>query len=361
MRWAAWLAVAAAVLTLANNGDQAQAAEQVQELSPAHSRINLGVNTIAGAVGNNRQAGATVLVNKLATGFTAATMGGLHALGEHVSATSDGSTSTDSATALPDPMPAMPKPVFGGTQGDILPDQASTSTSDNSPGTTSLFAAKTSNFQSLLDVKALFMGLSADPIRRRSIIDQKCILNMRDLHIDGMCSTALNATTGACDSAWALPPMTVAMTALYKNLKTTYCKLNAQQCEPALCFTYGGTVDNDGMETATSIQTGNYPLWIPITGGNEIVYQQAKYKVSLEKVVFCERYAQAETVVGTNPKLSCHSARRCEVKEILHETCYNALANNVTGASVPCPSDADFRAKVAAKDTEVIGMLCANR
>ena len=70
------------MLTLANNGDQAQA-EQVQDLSPAHSRINLGVNTIAGAVGNNRQAGATVLVNKLAKGFTAATMGGLHALGEH--------------------------------------------------------------------------------------------------------------------------------------------------------------------------------------------------------------------------------------------------------------------------------------
>ena len=86
-----------------------------------------------------------------------------------------------------------------------------------------------------------------------------------------------------------------------------------------------------------------------------------KYKMSLEKVVFCEKYTGDENVAGPNPKLSCHTARRCEMKEIYHETCYDAFSTNVTGGIVNCPTDALFKQKVAKKDAEIISLMCANR
>ena len=123
----------------------------------------------------------------------------------------------------------LPPAIFGGSRGDFLANPAASAgvtlnTGNRSSGSP-LAKSKHRNFNGLFDLKPLFMGLQADPVRSAAIVGNKCINSLAELHIDtGLCRLGShNRTTNVC-SDYSLPPMSVAMRALYLNAKTNFCK-----------------------------------------------------------------------------------------------------------------------------------------
>jgi len=207
----------------------------------------------------------------------------------------------------------LPPAIFGGSRGDFLANPAASAgvtlnTGNRSSGSP-LAKSKHRNFNGLFDLKPLFMGLQADPVRSAAIVGNKCINSLAELHIDtGLCRLGShNRTTNVC-SDYSLPPMSVAMRALYLNAKTNFCKMNPAGCDTSLCYTYGGTIDpKTGVETSEHQEMKNQAIWVnlrrnvlqPYCNKNcgkktnqmddQVITQMINFNVTMEKVVFCEK------------------------------------------------------------------------
>jgi len=274
--------------------------------------------------------------------------------------------------------------IFGGTQGElvftvipvnrelgesgdkVIADKVTAASTK--PGIKLAKPASDKANKNLFDLKPLYMGIQADRKRRRGVFG-KCITSMNELVLSKICKPGKMAQ-GKC-MEYTLPPMSVAMQTIYRNVRTNYCKYNTSSCDTTLCYTYPGPTDpKSGLPTAQHHNMVDYPIWIEhnqTVKNNQTVAinttaftQIVSFKMELEKVGLCEKInPPVETVDGNLKTLNCYTSRRCKMTELTRKHCYDASSSMTPAPKVECPKDTLFAAKRRSRENAVTALLCS--
>lgn len=314
---------------------------------------------------------------------TAEAAGPVAAINQPV-ATAAAAAGSGNSSGVPTEPIVLPPPIFGGTEGDFLfkvtahlgPTGVAGGSGQRELGETATAKAVATveqspvdkAYRSLFDLKPLFMGIQADIHRRRALVGGVCVMSLRDIVHEGICKEGHTSTSGAC-SMYSVPPMTVAMQALFKNAKTNFCKFNATDCDATLCYTYGGPVAADtGLQQSSYHTMQNIPIWVrvhkSVTNGtavptDTVITQSISFKITLEKAVFCEKMDPQQTPDGHVKVMNCHTSRRCQMLSLEHGECQLASSDTEPAPSVPCPTDLEFVKAVQAKEGELTSTMCS--
>lgn len=273
----------------------------------------------------------------------------------------------------------LPPAIMGGTNGEFVfevqavPTSSSESdiigeSADAQQPTFTEFSIDKA-YTSLFDLKPLFMGIQADIHRRRALLGGTCIMSLKDIVQSGICKEGHLQADGKC-TFYLVPPMTIAMQTLFNNARTNFCKFNANDCDATMCYTYGGPVaPQTGLQESSYHVMNDVPIWVHMgstsTNGTSIAVDQVytqmiSFKISLEKVVFCEKIdPPAQTPDGHVRTLSCHTSRRCKMMSLEHGTCRDASADTEPAPEVACPTDVPFIEQVQAKEKDITSTLCS--
>jgi len=279
----------------------------------------------------------------------------------------------------------LPPPIFGGTEGEMMfkvtahlpaaqelgEDSTAFEHSEAEAEEEESAAQSVGDkaYESLFDLKPLFMGIQADVHRRRALLGGVCLMSLNDVVNEGVCKKGHQSEDGSC-SMYSIPPMSVAMQALFKNAKTNFCKFNASDCDATLCYTYGGPVaTTTGLQESTSHVMKNYPIWVHQTAlsGNgtasktdQVITQMISFKISLEKVVFCEKIEPSQQTTDANVRvMNCYASRRCQMRSLVHNGCEEASSDTEPAPQITCPTDVSFVQAVQTKEKDIVATLCS--